>query len=85
MEKMKSVPILNKLNKVINGSQSVIEAIDNSSSINHEKAIKASMLNSILLAEILKEILKELVEDDYINNPSSNKAVNDLMNMFGMK
>lgn len=85
---MKSVPIFDKLNKVINGSNKIIESINNSSTINHEKAIKACMLNSVLLAESLKEILRDIVEEDYVRNPSSgssDKTVNDLMNMFGMK
>ena len=86
MEKMKSVPIFDKLNKVINGSKSIIENINNSSTINHEKAIKACMLNSILLAEALKDILKDVVEDDYVpNNRNSDDNLDTLMNMFGMK
>ena len=86
MEKMKAVPIFDKLNKVINGSRSVIDNINNSSTINHEKAIKACMLNSILLAEALKDILKDVVEDDYVpNNRNSDDNLDTLMNMFGMK
>lgn len=88
MEKMKSVPIFDKLNKVINGSNKIIESINNSSTINHEKAIKACMLNSVLLAESLKEILKDIVEEDYDYKPKGNKdddTLNNLMVMFGMK
>lgn len=75
MEKMKSVPIFDKLNKVINGSKSIIDSINNSSSINHEKAIKACMLNSVLLAEALKDILRDIVVDEKYNS-------NDPMSMF---
>jgi ribosomal protein S26 len=87
MNKSESIKYFDKLNKVINGSQKIIEAIDNSSTINHEKAIKASMLNSILLAECLKEILKDIVIDDYeySNSKKDNAGLDDLMNIFGIK
>jgi ribosomal protein S26 len=87
MNKSESIKYFDKLNKVINGSQKIIEAIDNSSTINPEKAIKASMLNSILLAECLKEILKDIVIDDYeySNSKKDNAGLDDLMNIFGIK
>jgi ribosomal protein S26 len=69
MKQSDSIKIFDKLNKVINGSKSIVENINNSSSINHEKAIKASMLNSILIAEALKDILRDIVVLD--KNPNS--------------
>ena len=76
------------LDKIINGSKSIIDSIDDGKSINTEKAIRASMTNSILLAECIKYILDEIVEDNYSfsnNTSKSNNELDNLMNMLGIK
>jgi ribosomal protein S26 len=85
MKKSESIKYFDKLNKIIKGSKNVIDQIDSSSSINHEKAIKACMLNSVLLAECLKEILKDIVVDDYKGSNTDDEALRNLGNMFGFK
>jgi len=87
MKKSDSISHLNKLNSIINGSKNIIDSIDQGKTINIEKSIKASMLNSIKLAEELKYIITQLTVDDYKSNPNSNDddAVANLMHMFGMK
>ena len=69
MDKMEAVKIFDKLNKVISGSQSIIKAIDEDKEINIKKAIRASMLNSQIIAIELKEIIKRDV--DLTNSKSS--------------
>jgi len=85
MKKSESIKYFDKLNKIINGSKNVIDQIDQSSSINHEKAIKACMLNSVLLAECLKEILKDIVVDDYKASSKDEDMLKTVGDLFGFK
>lgn len=61
MKPLEATPHIQKLNKIINGSQQIIDAIDADKEINTRKAIRAAMLNNKLLAEEMKTIIGELV------------------------
>ena len=69
MDKMEAVKIFDKLNKVISGSQSIIKAIDEDKEINVKKAIRASMLNSQIIAIELKSIIIREVDGNKKPNP----------------
>jgi len=78
MNKADSIKYFDKINVVLRGSKSIIDVIDLGKEFNRDKAIKASLLNSISLAECLKEILKEIVETD-----CKNKKDKDFSDVFG--
>ena len=80
MKPLDATKHMNALNKVINGSQQIIDAIDSGQEINVNKAIRAAMINAKILAEELKITLGEVVKFD---NPSDNGLFNDLMKGFG--
>lgn len=61
MKPLEAIPHIQKLNKIINGSQQIIDTIDADKEINTKKAIRAAMLNNKLLAEEMKTIIGELV------------------------
>jgi hypothetical protein len=80
MKKENALPILSDLNKVINGSQKIIKAIDNlDKNINYEKTFKACMINNRLLATNLKKIVTHLVDNASSFDP------NLFNQMFGTK
>ena len=80
MKPLDATKHMNALNKVIQGSQQIIDAIDADKEINIKKALRASMINAKILAEELKIALGEVVKFD---NPSDNGLFNDLMKGFG--
>lgn len=85
MKQSESIKLFDKLNKVINGSKTIVDTIDSDSKINQNKAIKASMLNSISIAETLKEILKDIAVDDF-KSKKPDKDFGDIFgDMFGKK
>lgn len=66
MDKLEAVKIFDKLHKVISGSQAIIKAIDEDKEINIKKAIRASMLNSQILAIEIKAMVARNVDlNDY--------------------
>ena len=79
MKPLDATKHMNALNKVINGSQQIIDAIDSGKEINVNKAIKAAMFNNKIIAEELKITLGEIVN---FNNLSDSNLFNDLMGGF---
>ena len=79
MKPLDATKHMNALNKVIQGSQQIIDAIDADREINIKKALRASMINAKILAEELKITLGEVVKFD---NPSDSNLFNDLMGRF---
>ena len=66
---MEAVKIFDKLYKVISGSQSIIKAIDEDKEINVKKALRASMLNSQILAIEIKSMIMREVDGSTKPNP----------------
>ena len=68
MKPLDATKHMNALNKVINGSQQIIDAIDSGKEINVNKAIKAAMFNNKIIAEELN-ISPLDVDLDRFNSP----------------
>lgn len=68
---------MNNLEKIINGSKQIIDAIDSGKNINIERCIKAAMINSILLAE---ELLRN--QPTQKNQQENPQVVKDIFSMF---
>lgn len=82
MDKMEAVKIFDKLNKVISGSQSIIKAIDEDKEINIKKAIRASMLNSQILAIELKAMIARHVDVTNSKSPDLPEGFEQIFSGF---
>ena len=74
------------LNTVINGSQKIINAIDGGLPISTDKAIRASMKNSIALANTLKNIISSQVRTNKYDDSKKYdvpEEFEDLFSTFG--
>lgn len=82
MDKMEAIKYFDKCNKIVSGSQQIIDAIDKDKEINMKKALRASMLNSQILAIMMKDLVRYVVES---NQKSSYKPdlPEEFNNIFG--
>jgi hypothetical protein len=83
MEKTEAVKYFDKCNKIITGSQQIIKAIDEDKEINIKKAIRASMLNSQILAIQMKTLIQYICDNSIENKQSG--LPKEFMDMFNMK
>lgn len=70
--------MINRLNKLIERNNKVIQAIEEGKNINIEKSIKAVMLSSNELASVMKSVIAEMrlgTRNKYSND--------DILNQFG--
>ena len=83
MEKMEAVKYFDKLNKVIQGSQSIIDALDSDKEINIKKCIRASMLNSQIIAIEFKKYIQSQVKPDSKRNKNDYDLPEGFSDIFG--
>lgn len=83
MDKLEAVKIFDKLNKVISGSRTIIKAIDEDKEINVKKALRASMLNSQILAIEIKAMIMREVDGSKKPNPKDYDLPEGFDQLFG--
>jgi len=84
MDKMEAVKHLDKLNKVINGSNQIIETLDSGKDINILKCIRATMISQSILATELKFVIDSMVDKSNYNSAKyDNDAMKNLGDIFG--
>ena len=85
MNKLDAVKYFDKCNKIIHGSQQIIEAIYQDKEINMKKALRASMLNSQILAIQVKTLVQYICDNSPENKYKGADLPDGFAELFGNK